>query len=374
MLIFIAKRIFLAIIAMLAILFIVYVLQATFGKNPLDSMIADSGNNAFGDKGGPGENFIIDPVTGAKIPKSEFLAKEFYIKYGFDKPVIERFFIWFGNIFKGDFGDVYNPTINFKLPSSFFEGLKFSSMVTIPVFFFSLILGISLGILAAYNRGKFIDNFILVFTSVMASIPVIALIPLFRKWGYDIGLPFEFRNSLVDPTVSYNLMILSLITPIFVFTLVGLSGYTVVVRNQVVTVLTSNHVLIAKAKGLTTSQIFWKHVLRNILVPISGSIIGGYLVFLSGSIVFERYFGIPGVSEKINEALQKGEVNILMFQTLFYVSLGMLGSILTEISWTIIDPNVKSIRISGSGQLMWIKKLKTKIKLRKEVELLIHDK
>ncbi|MBR2999298.1 MAG: ABC transporter permease, partial [Mycoplasmataceae bacterium] len=159
----------------------------------------------------------------------------------------------------------------------------------------------------------------------------------------------------------------SLILPIITVTLGSLAGYTILVRNQMVSILTSNHILIAKAKGLTQQEIFWKHIIRNISIPLIAYMVPSFIILLSGNIIIEQFFNVPGTSNVIMQAFPNGEINVVMFSIFFFASLSMVGQIILDISYIFIDPKIKYFeesRISISKNI--INKFRRQIKYQKD--------
>ncbi|MGZ9414286.1 ABC transporter permease [Mycoplasma sp. 5370] len=328
------KRLGLAIITFFIIIFIVYLLQASFGKSPFtEQSLQDAAKrlNPTGD-----ENLKIDP-------------KSFY---GFDKDPVTRFVLWFKDFFTGNAGIIYSDTSDYSqnIPKLFFEPLRWTIAVSLPAFVLSVIIGISLGVIAAYNRGKWIDSAITTFVTLFVALPAFVIAPIIVLITSKAGLPFEFKDPRDVPV---DITIASLITPIIVFTLSSLAGYTIFVRNQVVTVLTSNQVLIAKSKGLSKWNIFKKHVLRNASVILVGSILFSYIGLLSGSIILEKFFRIPGSSSIIVNYTEQGEINVIMFSLVFFTSLSMVTLIFVDMSYAWMDPRIK-IANSNSSRNYWL--------------------
>ncbi|MBN3535099.1 ABC transporter permease [Mycoplasma procyoni] len=320
------KRLGLAVITFFIIIFIVYMLQASFGNNPF----AEDALNAKGSGKGTAE--LIDRAA----------------INGLNRPSIVRFFNWFWDFFfRFDSGVIYSDTSDYKhnIPKLFFEPLKWTILVSLPAFILSVIIGTTLGVVAAYNRGKWVDSAITTFVTIFIALPSFVIAHLIVLVTSSLGLPFEFR----DPRDASGLLTaLSLVTPVIVFTLSSLAGYTIFVRNQVVSVLTSNQVLIAKAKGLTKFEIFRKHVLRNSLVILVGILIFSYIGLLSGSIILEKFFRIPGSSTIIVAYTQKGEINVIMFSLVFFTALSLVTLIIVDMSYAWMDPRIKIASTSQS--------------------------
>lgn len=306
---YLVKRVSLAIISLFLLLTIVYLLTASFADTP----------------------YLGDPNDYQNWMESN----------GFNKPVVVRYGIYLSNFFKGDFGAIYSTNNGFNnIPDFFFKPLLWTLWITIPSFFISVILGTILGIVAGYNRGKWIDVLINLFVVIFIGLPSFVIAPI-------ILLIANSSNGLIISQFVYpdiqgwSLTIKSLILPIITITLGSLAGYTILVRNQIVTILTSNHILIAKAKGLTQLEIFWKHIIRNILIPLISYIVPSFIALLLGNIIIEQFFGVPGASTAIMQAFPNGEINIVMFSIFFIASLSMIGQIVLDISYIFIDPKIK---------------------------------
>ncbi|WP_338822862.1 ABC transporter permease [Mycoplasmopsis felifaucium] len=324
---YLLKRIVLAILTLFIILVFSYTLIVSFIENPFQIQ--------------------LPTITNVKDRERILqLSKEYD-----SVPIFQKVVTYFGKFFKGDFGEIYFLKTDYKnIPDLFFKPLKWSIMVSLPSFIFSSILGISLGVFAGYKRGTIWDSIINIFVFIFVAIPsfIIApfLINLFTKAG--------FPNSFVAPgaTISNGKATIvdsfySLIPAIIVVTLGSLAVYTLYSRNQTVTVLTSNYILIAKTKGLSGTQIFFKYVLRNISIPLIALVLPSYIGLLSGSIVIEKFWSIPGTSSIIASAFPKGEINVVMFNIFFFTALSLFTEIIVDISFTILDPRI--VYESGSG-------------------------
>ncbi|MCU9939894.1 ABC transporter permease [Mycoplasmopsis felis] len=213
-------------------------------------------------------------------------------------PVI-RFGYWLGDLFTNKeqpFGLPFDDKLFSQLgvtsiPHMFFKFLRFSVIITVPAFIISAILGIFLGILSGYKRGIWIDASINVFALFFIALPSFVIAPIL----ITILLSANVTPNFIlpdDSKYTTNQIITSWIPPISIIVLGSLSGYITFTRNQVISVLTSNYVLIAKSKGLGTVEIFFKYVLRNISIPLAALLIPSYIGLLSGGIVIESYWRV----------------------------------------------------------------------------------
>ncbi|MDQ0514294.1 oligopeptide transport system permease protein [Mycoplasmoides fastidiosum] len=316
---YIFKRIGLLVVTIFFAMLVVYLIQATFGRNPFT------------------QDGAITPPRGQNL--SDLISKQL-TENGFDRAPIVRFFIYFSGLFHGNLGRVYVAQL--RIPGSIFEPLRWTLLITFPSFVISAIFGVTLGTISAYKKGKLVDRVINGVTTFISAIPTVVFVPLTVVFAYKyVGLPYSFINPRPEAGVGFDRTLLSLITPIFVFTITSLSGYTVITRNQMVQVLTSNQVLIARTKGLSPFEVFKKHVLRNASLPIMDTILRSFFSLLYGTVFLERFFGVPGSASAILDAQQSGEINVIMFVLLFFGTLSLGVSILVDVILTIFDPRVR---------------------------------
>ncbi|QJR43947.1 ABC transporter permease subunit [Mycoplasma miroungirhinis] len=333
---YILQRIAFAIVTLFIISLFSYVLIATFSTaNPFREIAVNT-----------------------KVPNVEAFVKQKEQEFGWDKNVLTQYFIYIGKFLSGDFGFVFNSQNNpfggeiTTMPQLFFKPLQYSIMISLPAFIISSIIGIILGTFAGYKRGTLLDSGINIFVLIFIALPSFIIAPIAINIAINSGLPSTvFKQGDGQPL---NVIIKSYITPIFVVTLGSLAGYTSYTRNQVITVLTSNYVLIAKTKGLSNFEIFKKYVFRNISIPIFSIVFPSYIVLLTGSIIVEVYWNVPGTSQIIARAFPSGERNVVMFSTLFFTFLSIITEIIIDISYAILDPRIKYSSSSGKNRLAYI--------------------
>ncbi|WP_434337089.1 ABC transporter permease [Mesomycoplasma conjunctivae] len=310
------KRIFLALLTFIAIYVIVYLLIASFSPDPFSATLESSKKS--------------DGSQAAKLA-------ELHARYFFDRSPIVRLGIYTANMFKGDFGPIYKTGETNAIPNLFFSPLRYTILVSLPSFILSSIIGVTLGIVAAYRRDRLEDAAISGFSTFFVAIPSFVLAPFIVFIAIKLGLPFEFKDPA---TYGAAVTATSLIPPIFVFTITSIPGYVFLVRNQVITVLSSDYVLIAKSKGLSAVAIFFKYVFRNSSIPLVRVLLFSYVGLLSGSIILEQFFRIPGSSSILVGAAFEGEINISMFSIIFFTSLALIVNILGDMTYVVMDPRI----------------------------------
>ncbi|WP_337898330.1 ABC transporter permease [Mesomycoplasma ovipneumoniae] len=309
------KRLALALLTFIAIYILVFVLLANFSPDPFGDVI---------DKGGQGSD------QAKKIA-------DLHAKYYFDQPTLTRLAYYTADIFQGNFGARFKTGEDGKIPELFFMPLRYTILVSLPSFLISSTLGLVLGTIAAYRRDRLEDAAISGISTFFVAIPSFVLAPFVVLIAIQIGLPFEFKDA---ETYGSLTSFASLLPPIFVFSITSVAGYVFLVRNQVISVLSSEYILIAKAKGLSKLDIFVKYVLKNAAIPLVRSLIFSYIILLSGSIVLEQFFRIPGSSTVLVNAAFDGEINISMFSIIFFTSLSLVVDIIGDLSYVFMDPRI----------------------------------
>ena len=132
-------------------------------------------------------------------------------------------------------------------------------------------------------------------------------------------------------------------------TVAGLTRYT---RAELSEVLTSEFMLLARTKGLTRAQATTRHAMKNAMVVILPMIIGEFIGILSGSLIIEQIFGIPGIGDIYVKAINLRDYNFFMADTIIYTSIGLLAGIVIDISYGFIDPRIRV------GSKKWWTKIK----------------
>lgn len=329
---YIIKRVLLAIITLIILVTLVYLLTASFSKNPF--------------AGG-------DPENAAELAQQA----------GLNDPILIRFGRYIQDVFNGTFGKIYVPQggESTSIPTFFFAPLRYTLLITVPALIFSSVIGISLGILAGYKRGTWVEAIINVFVVTFIGLPSFVIAPIMILIAVNSNglILFDFK---LPEDVGWLLSLKSLMLPILTVTLASLAAYTILVRNQLVSILTSNQVLIAKGKGLSTVDIFFKHIFRNISIPIISFMLPSFVILLAGNVVIEQFFNVPGSSSVIIQAFPNGEINIIMFSIIFYASISLLIQIILDISYIFIDPRIMFIE---KGKINYLNNLLNRIKVHK---------
>lgn len=262
---------------------------------------------------------------------------------GYNKPLIEQYVIFIQRtLIGGDWGVSESLYIGQDVWTKFLEKMPATVVVNMYTMVFSIPLGLLFGIYAALKKNKWQDHFISTAVMIFVSVPsyiyafLVQYILCFKlKWfpfqmtsGYDF-LSWETFVSLVPAILSLGFG-----------TVAGLTRYT---RAELTEVLTSDYLLLARTKGLSRAQTTVRHALRNAMVPIFPMILGEFVGIMSGSLIIETIFGIPGVGPLYVASVTTAtpDYNFFMLLSAFYTLIGLASGIIVDISYGFIDPRIR---------------------------------
>ncbi|AZG68760.1 ABC transporter permease [Mycoplasma struthionis] len=361
---YIRQRIVFAILALFIISIFVFVMIYSFGPSPIHALAEQKFSDPKNTK--PLEQII------SSLEVQNGLRYGTVAEPGEKIPVLVLYFRYLKGIFVDHtFGFLIdsknnpNPAAYKTMSQLFFNPLKYSLLITVPSFIFSSIVGITIGIFAGYNRGKWFDSSSNIFVLIFIGVPSFIIAPMVISLSLRIGVPVQIPRA--SENAPFSVLFVAYLPPIIVMSLGSLAGYVTYTRNQVITVLTSNYVLIAKTKGLSSTQIFFKYVLRNISIPLFSLIFGSFLGLLSGSIVIERYWNVQGTSQIIANSFPTGEFNVVMFSTLFFTFIGLIAEIIVDLSFAILDPKITYAARSKKNYWLFFKAYLERRKLAKDL-------
>ncbi len=240
-----------------------------------------------------------------------------------------------------------------KLPPTILINI-YSSLIAVPI-------GIALGIFAALKKNKWQDHFISTAVMVIISVPSfiyatlllytvcfkLDALPLNMASFADVIKAYPEKNYVYTPgTFNWPLffnkkMFLSMLPAVFSMCFGSIAGYARFTRAELTEVLTSEFMLLARTKGLTKSQATVRHALRNSMVPIFPSIIGEFISVLSGSLVIEKIFSIPGVGGLYLTAINSKDYDFFMMLSAFYLLVGLAAGLVIDLSYGVIDPRIR---------------------------------
>ena len=288
--------------------------------------------------------FLLSLVGASPIDPTKYKTTEQYQAAmndsGLNDPLLIRFFNYIKGLFTGDLGHVYNPQTagSNKISTLFFGPLKYSIIVTSISFAIGTTIGIGLGFWAGYKSGKTADVVINFFVILFISVPSFILAAFLIVLGPKVGLPSNFLDWNV---YGWSRALFSMILPIIILVVTSLAALTYYIRNEIKAILVSDYVVNARSKGLSEWKIFKSYVVRNAAIPLITIVVPSFIMLLAGSLVVEQFFGIPGTSTVIVNAVKTGETDIVLFNILFFGFLAMLSRIFIDVMYVVVDPRIK---------------------------------
>ncbi len=285
-----------------------------------------------------------DGAKSSSIPPEvlEALVKQ----YGFDKPVYERYWIWLKNISTFDFGDSfsYQEPVMDVITSKFPVSLQFG----IASLILTYIICIPLGVKKAINAGGIFDQVSGIVLYIMVSIPPLVLgiflIVWFAGGSYFDWFPIGgIKADNYDELTSMGKIldrVYHFVLPLTCYVLGGFTELSMLVRNSMLDVIKSDFIRTARAKGLANNVIYFKHALRNAMIPVATGL-GGFLrVFLAGSLIVETIFNLDGIGLLGYRSILSRDYNVIMGLTFISSLLLLVGNMMSDFIYVMVDPRI----------------------------------
>lgn len=315
--------------------------------------------------------FFMQAIPGYPIEKTPKESMDEYMEklrsLGLLDGLFTQLWTFIKNIFvKGEFGVAYKNSRS--VIEIMLDPIKYTIWIAVPAFILSSVIGILLGTIAAFHRGKFLDIFINIISVLFVSVPSFIFALYLLKLARVIGLPTQFYIPGSGHPMSE--VILSLITPILAMTLSSISLITYYTRNELVEVFEQDYIRTGLSKGYTFKQVIFKYGFRNASIPVITALIPSFMTILTGSIIIEKFFAVPGTAGELVNAITNKEIYIVMFSVLFFSGLYFLLQILVDVAYTILDPR---ITLATSNNLSVFKKAKALAIRKIKVNFLNHE-
>jgi microcin C transport system permease protein len=277
---------------------------------------------------------------------TEEMIQELKKQYGFDKLLLERYLIWVKNLLMFDFGRSFTyeepviDVIQSKLPVSMQFG--FVSL------FLTYLICIPLGVKKAISAGGLFDKvsgLILYFAySVPTLVLGIFLVVFFAGGSYYQWFPiggvrsdnfenFGFLGQLLDRVHHFVL-------PTLCYLIGGFTQLTMLMRNTMLDVIKMDYVRTARAKGLSENLVYFRHALRNALIPVATGLGSFFAAFLAGSLIIETIFDLDGIGKLSYTSIFTRDYNVIMGLTFISSLLLVMGRLLSDIIYVLIDPRI----------------------------------
>ena len=254
----------------------------------------------------PGGPFMAEK---ALTPQAQQAMME---KYGLDKPLPEQYTIYMGKVLHGDLG-----------PSAKLGGISI---------LIAVLVGVPLGSIAAFKRGKMTDNIIIIFSTCGIAVPSFVISTLLM---YVLSFELEWLPTYGLTSWRHYIM------PVTALALYPASYISRLMRSSMLDVLGQDYMRTARAKGVAWFFSVFKHALRNAILPVV-TYLGPLLAYtVTGSFIVEKIFTIPGLGSEFIGAITGRDYPLIMGTTIFLATLIITMNVVVDILYTIIDPRIK---------------------------------
>lgn len=257
--------------------------------------------------------------TGLVEPSADDLHTATYVKDSLETSLV----------YTDRFTDDYTNVLTVK---SGLSKMGYSFVIGILATILSYLLGVPLGILMARKKDKLIDKIGTVYIVFIIAVPSLAYIFLFKAIGGKTGLPTTFDMDSTSKLM-YFLPIISLALPSIASLMKWLRRYMIDQSN-------ADYVKFARSGGLSEGEIFTNHILKNAAIPIIHGIPGSILFAMTGAIITERVYVVPGAGNLLTEAINKYDNGVIVGVVLFYAILSVVSIILGDILMSWVDPRI----------------------------------
>jgi oligopeptide transport system permease protein len=306
MIVYVVKRVFLALLTLLFVVCLTFLLMNTV----------------------PGGPFLGEKAVSA----STLAALE--AKYGLDKPLHVQLWNYVSGVVQGDFGVSLKMQKNRPVATIIMEMFPTSAKIGGIALLWAFIFGVSFGCLAAYNRGRAVDSALQVVTTLGIAFPGFVV-------ATSLLVLFAGGFLHIFPTTGLNKGALSYVLPCFTLGLSPMCSIARYTRSSMLDVLHKEYIKTARAYGHSRPKIIFKFSLRNALIPVVTYMGPMTAAILTGGFVVETVFSIPGLGRYFIQSINNRDYPLIMGTTIFLASLVIVMSFVVDILYKVIDPRIQ---------------------------------
>lgn len=258
---------------------------------------------------------------------------------GLNKPLVVQYVTWINNILRGDFGNSY------FFGSPVLQVITSHAEASLLIGFFTIILiiliGISIGIISAVKYNSLIDQALMTFAMLGASIPTfwsgllsMLIFSVYLRWLPSSGFPSIITSGDLD-NLKY------LILPCIVLAIPNSALIIRITRASMLDILKEDYVRTARAKGLNTLNVYLKHVFRNSLIPIMSVLGFTFLHIVSSTVVTESVFSIPGIGRLVVQSITRRDYPVIQGVIIIITFMYMVINLFIDLLYAYLDPRIK---------------------------------
>ena len=262
--------------------------------------------------------------------------------------ILKGYFTWIGNVFQGDLGRSFK--YEDSVSTIIVENMGISFGIAFAALILEFIIAIPLGVKAATNQYGVVDYSASVLSMIGTALPTfffaaicIQLFSVQLGWFPVNGLTSTLPSDATEWTRFWD-KIWHLVIPVFIMVFLSVGSLMRYTRTNTLEVLNADYIRTARAKGLSEGKVIYKHAFRNTLIPLVTLLAGTLPGLFSGAMITEQMFAIPGIVLKAYEALKAGDIPFIMGYNMFLAILTVLGTLLADLMYAVVDPRVKILK------------------------------
>ena len=254
-------------------------------------------------------------------------------KYGLDKPVFEQYTTYLTNILQGDFGPSFKY-LDYSVNELISVALPVSAKVGLVAFIFTLLMGVTIGTIAALKHNTWVDYTIMSTAMLGVVMPSFVLAPALI-YVFSLHLNLFPAGGWLDGSAKY------LVLPVIAMSLLYVATFARITRGSMIETLNSNFIRTARAKGLSYRYIVLKHALKPAMLPVVSYMGPAFVGIITGSVVVETIFGLPGIGKLFVNAAFNRDYSLVMGVTILIGFLFILFNAIVDILLALIDPKIR---------------------------------
>lgn len=264
--------------------------------------------------------------------------------YGLDQPVYKRYFSWVSDIVQGDLG--YSRTYRIPVTDMMGEALTATFILSMTSLIFSLLIAIPLGIACALKPNSKLDYFVNLFNFAGISVPSFWLgIILIIIFSVNLGwLPASgYKTTGVNYTSLWSELLDKskyLLLPMLSLSIQSIGRFSRFTRSAMLEAMRNDFIRTARAKGLSTQVVIWRHGFRNALIPLITIIAISLSSIFSGALITETLFAYPGVGRLIYSSIMGNDYNVAMVSFVISVSMVLIMNLVADLLYGVVDPRI----------------------------------
>jgi peptide/nickel transport system permease protein len=281
------------------------------------------------------------------IPHSSIVAREKLL--GLNHPLWDRYWIWLTNALHGNLGTtIQGQNVAHEMWSHLFVTLRMVVIATL----IAIVVGISMGVIAAVRQNKLTDHAITVTNFILLATPVFVLGLALKEFvaipiNQHVGTTIFYTDGEQSPTLSGSFFsrvpdyAAHTALPVITLILISYASWAIYQRSSMIETLDADHVRLARAKGLSQRRVLIRHVLRNALIPVTTVIALDFAAVLGGAIITEIIFGWQGLGQWYLSGVTNLDTNVMLAYLLITATFVILFNLAADILYGVLDPRIR---------------------------------